>query len=244
MILGKDGSPLSKRHGAVSVIEYRNAGYLQEAVLNQLVRLGWSHGDEEIFSVTEMIDLFDLDAVNKKASVFDTDKLDWLNQHYMKNLPLSSLSEQADWHWQQAGLDMNAGPTTADVLNVQRERAPNLVQLVEQSTAFYQDFDDYDPNQAKKHLRLVAIPVLEAILAKLTALTDWQVSELSAVVHEVMEELEVGMGKVGQPLRVALVGHGASPSIDSTLYLVGRERSLLRIQQAIDGITANRSPQG
>ncbi len=240
MILGKDGSPLSKRHGAVSVIEYRTLGYLREAVLNQLVRLGWSHGDQEMFSLADMINLFDLDGVNKKASVFDTDKLDWLNQHYLKTLPLAAVSEQAAWHWRQAGID----PADADaVLDVQRERIGNLRDLVEQSRPFFQDFDDYDPNQAKKHLRRVAIPVLQALMEQLKSIDDWQPEALSAAVHAVMEQLEVGMGKVGQPLRVALMGHGASPSIDTTLWLMGQARSLVRIERAIAWIEANRSAE-
>ncbi len=237
MILGKDGSPLSKRHGAVSVIEYRNMGYLREAVLNQLVRLGWSRGDQEIFSVEEMIQLFDLDEVNKKASVFDTDKLDWLNQHYLKSLPLETVAEQAAWHWQQHGIDP---VLTNDVLQVQRDRIGNLKELVEQSRPFFQDFADFDAVPAKKHLRLVAVPVLQALLEKLTALNDWQVEDLSNVIHAVMEQLEIGMGKVGQPLRVALMGHGASPSIDTTLWLMGRDRSLARIERAIVWIQENR----
>ncbi len=240
MILGKDGSPLSKRHGAVSVIEYRNMGYLRESVLNQLVRLGWSHGDQEIFSLGEMIKLFDLSGVNKKAAVFDTDKLDWLNQHYLKTLPLETVSEQAAWHWQQAGIDP-AG--TEPVVDVQRERIGNLQQLVSQSRAFFEDFDEYDPAQAKKHLRLVAIPVLEALTEQLKAIEDWQQEALSAAVHQVMQQLDIGMGKVGQPLRVALTGHGASPSIDKTLLLMGRDRSLQRIETAIKWIAANRQPQ-
>lgn len=237
MILGKDGAPLSKRHGAVSVIEFRNMGYLREAVLNQLIRLGWSHGDQEIFSQDEMINLFDMDGVNKKAAVFDTDKLDWLNQHYLKTLPLQTVAEQAAWHWRQVGIE--PGGTEA-VLDVQRERIGNLRDLVEQSRPFFQDFDDYDPNQAKKQLRPVAVPVLETLLQQLRAVSDWQPEALSAAVHAVMEQLEVGMGKVGQPLRVALMGHGASPSIDKTLWLMGRERSLERIERAVAWIREHR----
>lgn len=240
MILGKDGAPLSKRHGAVSVIEYRNNGYLREAVLNQLVRLGWSHGDQELFTVDEMINLFDLPGVNKKASVFDTDKLDWLNQQYMKSLPLETVAEQAVWHWEQVGIDASQ---TMDVLDVQRERMGNLQELVTQSRPFFQEFDEFDAGPAKKHLRLVAIPVLETLVQRLLVIQDWQVEYLAEAIQQVMSELDIGMGKVGQPLRVALMGHGASPSIDTTLHLMGRERSLQRIQRAIDWIKTHRQPE-
>ncbi len=240
MILGKDGSPLSKRHGAVSVIEYRNIGYLREAVLNQLVRLGWSQGDQEIFSIDEMVQLFDLSGVNKKAAVFDVEKLDWLNQHYLKTLPLETVSEQAAWHWQQLGIEPVG---TEDVLAVQRERIGNLRQLAVQSQPFFQDFDDYEEGAAQKHLRLVAVPVLQALVKQLQSLEAWQLEQLSIAIQNVMQELDVGMGKVGQPLRVALMGHSASPSIDKTLWLMGRERSLARIQCAIEWIQANRQPQ-
>lgn len=241
MILGKDGSPLSKRHGAVSVTAWRDMGYLREAVLNQLVRLGWSHGDEELFSVKQMIELFSMEGVNRKASVFDTDKLDWLNQHYLKTLPLEQVLEQSLWHWRDQAVDTTTGPALEAVVNVQRERVSNLRQLVEQSRPFYEQLGDYDPNQAKKHLRLVAAPVLECLLQHLQSLDHWQPEQLHEVVHAVMTELDVGMGKVGMPLRVALMGHGASPGIDQTLYLIGRERSIERVQQAIEWITVSRS---
>jgi glutamyl-tRNA synthetase len=241
MILGEDGSPLSKRHGAVSVIEFRNQGYLREAVLNQLVRLGWSHGDRELFAVADMVQLFDLGDVNRKASVFDMQRLNWLNEHYLRNLPLATISEQLQWHWQQAGIDLADGPAEADVISVQRERVSTLTDLVAQSHAYYQDFDNYHPDHAKKHLRLVAVPVLEALLGLLEQLPDWQEQALHDVVEQVMSQMQLGMGKVAQPLRVALVGSSISPSIDKTLLLVGRERSLQRIRRGIDWIKTHRA---
>ncbi len=240
MILGEDGAPLSKRHGAVSVIEFRNQGYLREAVLNQLVRLGWSHGDRELFTVADMIELFDLDAVNRKASVFDMQRLNWLNEHYLRNLPLAVISEQLQWHWQQAGIDLASGPPEHDVIEVQRERVSTLNDLVAQSQAYYQDFDNYHPEHAKKHLRQVAGPVLEALLGLLEQLPDWQEQALHGVIEQVMAQMQLGMGKVAQPLRVALVGSSVSPSIDKTLLLVGRERSLQRIRTAIEWIKTHR----
>jgi len=241
MILGEDGAPLSKRHGAVSVIEFRNQGYLREAVLNQLVRLGWSHGDRELFAVEDMVRLFDLQDVNRKASVFDMQRLNWLNEHYLRNLPLATISEQLQWHWQQAGIDLADGPPEHDVIEVQRERVSTLSDLVAQSHAYYSDFDNYHPDHAKKHLRLVAVPVLEALLALLQALPDWHEQALHDVIEQVMAQMELGMGKVAQPLRVALVGSSISPSIDKTLLLVGRERSLQRIRAAIDWIKTHRA---
>ena len=234
MILGDDGARLSKRHGAVSVMQYRDDGYLPEALLNYLVRLGWSHGDREVFSIEEMIELFDIDDVNRKASAFNTSKLDWLNQQYMKNLPPERVAEELAWHFQDQDINPSTGPSLTDLVNVQADRVTTLKEMAEQSRCFYEDFDEIDPGAAKKHLRPVAREPMEAIERSLTALDSWETEALDAVVRQTAADLEVGMGKIAQPLRVALVGSAISPSIDKTLQLVGRERSLARIAHAIE----------
>ena len=238
MILGDDGARLSMRHGAVSVLQYRDDGYLPQALVNYLVRLGWSHGDQEIFSLAEMIELFDIHDVNRKASAFNSDKLDWLNQHYMRELPAGEVAEHLAWHFDAAGIDTSAGPALEDIVGVQADRVKTLKEMAAQSRVFYEDYEDFDAGAAKKHLRPVAEAPLKAIAAKLESLADWEAEALDRAVRETAAELEVGMGKIAQPLRVALTGTAISPSIDKTLWLVGRERSLARIQKAIEFVEA------
>ncbi len=152
MILGDDGARLSKRHGAVGVLQYREDGYLPQALLNYLVRLGWSHGDQEIFSLQEMIDTFNIRDVNRKASAFNTEKLDWLNQHYMKNSPADEVAGQLCWYFEKAGINPANGPALADLVTVQADRVKTLREMTEQSRVFYQDFDEFDAGAAKKTL--------------------------------------------------------------------------------------------
>jgi len=238
MILGDDGARLSKRHGAVGVMQYRDDGYLPQALLNYLVRLGWSYGDQEIFSRQEMIDLFDIRDVNRKASAFNTEKLDWLNQHYMKSLPPGEVAEHLAWQFENAGIDPQKGPALANLVTVQADRVKTLLEMAEQSRMFYEDFEAFDPNAAKKHLRPVAEGPLKAIAGRLAELDSWEPGPLDEVVKGTAADLEVGLGKIAQPLRVALAGTAVSPSIDKTLWLVGKERSLARIQKAIEFVEA------
>ncbi len=240
MILGDDGARLSKRHGAVSVIAYRDQGYLPEALLNYLVRLGWSHGDQEIFSVEQMIELFDIGDVNKAASAFNTDKLDWLNQQYMQHADPAHIARLLSPHMGRLDIDPSTGPDLTDVVKAQAARAKTLTELAEISVFCYRDFDEYDEGSAKKHLRLVAREPLERVRAafELMAYEDWTPEELKRVVERIAEELEVNMGKVAQPLRVAIVGRAASPGIDETLMLVGKDATLRRIDKALAYIAA------
>jgi len=240
MILGDDGARLSKRHGAVGVIAWRELGYLPDAMVNYLARLGWSHGDREQFSRAELIELFRIEDVNRKASRFDVEKLNWLNQHYLRTLPAERVAPELAWHLERAGLDPAAGPAAADLLAVQAERCATLVEIVEQSRPFYADYDEFDPGAAKKHLRPVAAAPLQAVREALATLDadGWNAETLEQAVHATAERLEIGMGKVGQPLRVALMGHGSSPGIAQTLWLVGRQRALARIDRALAFIAA------
>ncbi len=236
MILGNDGARLSKRHGAVGVMQYRDQGYLPEALKNYLVRLGWSHGDQEIFSTKEMIDRFDLSEVNRKAAAFDHDKLNWLNQHYIRSLPEERVVPQLAWQFEQLGIDPSLGPSLENLISVQGERVNTLLEMAEVSRVFYEEFDHFDPGAAKKHLRPVAAEPLQLLYSRLENQLEWHPERLHEVIHATAEELEVGMGKVAQPLRVALVGSGVSPSIDKTLWLCGQERSLQRVRRALDFI--------
>jgi glutamyl-tRNA synthetase len=233
MILGDDGARLSKRHGAVSVMEYRNQGILPEALLNYLVRLGWSHGDEELFTLDEMVELFDIRNVNKAASAFNTEKLLWINQHYIKQDDPARIARLLSPHMGNLGIDPAEGPDLVEVVRQQQERAKTLVEMAEISAFFYRDFDEFDQTAAKKHLKAAAQEPLQQVRDRLATLDEWDGEKLHQVVVNVAESLSLKMGKVAQPLRVAIVGRAASPGIDVTLQLVGREACLRRIDKAL-----------
>lgn len=237
MILGDDGAKLSKRHGAVSVMQYRDEGYLPNALNNYLVRLGWSHGDQEIFSEEEMIKLFSLDAISKSASAFNTEKLHWLNNHYIKTSDPGYVAEHLQWHLDNQNLNTENGPAVTEVITLVGERCNTLVELAEQIRYFYEDFSEFEAGAAKKHLRGVAKGPLELALAKVEALEDWATANIKeGVIAAVCEELEIGMGKIGMPLRVAVTGGGQSPSVDAVMALIGKERVIARIKMALEFI--------
>lgn len=233
MILGEDGKRLSKRHGAVGVMNYRDQGYMPEAVLNYLVRLGWSHGDQEVFSLDEMVQLFDIDSLNAKASALNVSKLDWLNQHYMKTLDPAHVARHLSWHMGQLGIDPSTGPSLEAVVMAQRERAKTLDEMARNSAFFYQMPEAYDEKAAKKNLKADTRPALAALREALVAVSDWERGGLHQTVQDVAERMELKLGKVAQPLRVALSGGPVSPPIDETLELLGRESSLARIDAAL-----------
>jgi len=240
MILGEDGSRLSKRHGAVSVMQYKEQGYLPEALLNYLVRLGWSHGDQEIFSLDEMIELFDLENVNRAPSTFNTAKLDWLNQQYLMHSEPARVAHLLSPHLGDLGIDPAEGPDLVEVVKAQRERATTLVELARISAFYYRDFDGYDEKAAKKAFKGEADQALAAVRERLAALADWVREPIHQAVSDTVEALGVGFGKVAMPLRVAVTGGSPSPDLDLTLWLVGREATLRRIDRAIEHIRSNR----
>ncbi|TCW00460.1 glutamate--tRNA ligase [Biostraticola tofi] len=236
MILGDDGKKLSKRHGAVGVMQYRDDGFLPEALLNYLVRMGWSHGDQEIFSIDEMKQLFSLDAVSKSASAFNTEKLLWLNHHYINHLAPEYVATHLVWHIEQQGIDTRNGPQLADLVRLLGDRCKTLKEMAASCHYFYQDFEQFDADAAKKHLRLVAREPLEQVRAKLAALTQWTPESVHEAIQHTADELGVGMGKVGMPLRVAVTGAGQSPGLDVTVHAIGQSRSLARIDMALEFI--------
>lgn len=233
MILGDDGKKLSKRHGAVGVMQYRDDGFLPEALLNYLVRMGWAHGDQEIFSVDEMVQLFQLDAVSKSASAFNTEKLLWLNHHYITTLAPEYVATQLQWHIDQQQIDTRTGPELAKLVTLLGDRCKTLKEMAETCRYFYEDFNEFDADAAKKHLRPVARQPLELISEKLAALTEWTTEAIHNAIEQTATELDVGMGKVGMPLRVAVTGAGQSPALDVTVEAIGQQRSVKRIAQAL-----------
>lgn len=236
MILGDDGARLSKRHGAVGVMSYRDQGYLPEALLNYLVRLGWSHGDQEVFSIQEMIEFFDIEDVNRAASSFNTEKLLWLNQQYIKNSPASHIAKHLAWHMEQRSVDLSAGPTLEQIAELYQERAKTLVEMADSSIFFYEKVSSYDEKAAKKNLNQTSLPLLQDMKTRLSQITDWLAEPIHTEIKVCAEKHEVGMGKVAQPIRVAITGNTVSPSLDVTLELLGRERTLEAIELATDWI--------
>ena len=234
MILGPDGQKLSKRHGAVSVMQYRDDGFLPHALLNYLVRLGWSHGDQEIFSVEEMTALFDIADVNKAASRFDVTKLSWLNQHYLKTDDPASLGPELAWHLAKIGIDATKGPNPADVVVALRDRVQTFKEMAERAKIWYGPIVEWDDKAVEKHLRTDTAPAaLDAAKKELAALPEWTPEAVHGAVERVAASLELGMGKVAAPLRVAMTGTQVSPSIEHTIYLAGREGALSRIDDAL-----------
>ena len=233
MILGDDGKRLSKRHGAVSVMQYRDDGYLPEALLNYLVRLGWSHGDQEVFSRDEMVELFDLSGVSKSAAAFNTSKLQWLNQHYIKEHAAADTAKRLAFHFNQMGVDTSAGPALAEVVEAQRERAKTLVEMAENSRFFYQEFESYDEKAANKNLKVDVQQPLQALRDAFAALSDWSAQLIHDALIVTAEQHELKLGKLAQPLRVAISGGGVSPPIDVTVELLGRDTTLSRLDRAL-----------
>jgi len=233
MIVGGDGQRLSKRHGAVSVLQFRGEGFLPEAMLNYLVRLGWSSGDQEIFSLDEMISSFDIQDVNRAASAFDVDKLKWLNQHYIKASDSTQLVSLLSDRLKDRGIDVSSGPPVDDVVSALRERAQTLDEMADKSEYFFSEFEDYDTKAAQKHLRPVARDMLADVRSRLSVVEPWSAELIHAQVMATVEEYDAKLGKLAQPLRVAVSGTAATPPIDETLLLVGKARTVDRIDRAL-----------
>jgi len=229
MILGSDGKRLSKRHGAVSVMQYREEGYLPEALLNYLVRLGWSHGDQEIFSREEMINLFEINHINRAPAAFNPDKLIWLNQHYIRHGDQTSVQTELTWHMQRQGIDLTAGPALSDLLIAQAERVKNLAELAGKSRYFYTDHVEYNLAALKKNLTADIFPHLHTLCLALEK-TNWQREDIHQTIQQTAEAADLKIGKLAQPLRVTVTGDTASPPIDLTLFLLGRDRVLTRLK--------------
>jgi glutamyl-tRNA synthetase len=236
MILGSDGARLSKRHGAVSVMQYRDDGYLPDALLNYLVRLGWSHGDQEVFSLDEMVEYFKLENVNVSASTFNPEKLLWLNHQYIMNSDPAHVARHLSWHMGELGIDPSEGPDLIDIVKAQRERSKTLVEMAAASVYFYKDFDSYDEKAAKKNFTAGTEEVLVKLHDEFSAIAEWEGEKLHQIVINLAEEMELNLGKVAQPLRVAVSGTSVSPAIDVTLSLLGQEKTLSRILRAINFI--------
>lgn len=233
MILGDDGARLSKRHGAVSVMQYSDDGYLPEAVLNYLVRLGWSNGDQELFSKDEMVELFDLSGVNKAPSAFNTTKLNWINQQYMQQADDLTLVGLMQKRLETLGVNVPDEFNLSLVVHMFKERAHTINELVDLGLFLMQPLDGYDEKAEKKAFKESAIEPLKAVIAKCEAIDDWAGADLHQLIADVVAELEVGFGKVGMPVRLALSGQAQGPANDEIMQVLGKCESVVRLKQAL-----------
>jgi len=229
MILGPDGAKLSKRHGAVSVLQYQEEGFLPDALLNYLVRLGWSHGDQEFFTREEMIAAFDVRDINKSASAMNPEKLLWINQQHLVRTEPSRIVPHLRWHLARLGVDAPDDALLEGIIVVQRERSKTLKEMAAASRFFFSDAVTMDPKAAEKHLSADARGLLGEIVKRFAALDGWSAPAIHAVLEAFAVEKGLGLGKIAQPIRVAVSGGTVSPPIDATLALLGRERVMARL---------------
>jgi glutamyl-tRNA synthetase len=236
MILGSDGERLSKRHGAVSVMQYRDEGYLPEALVNYLARLGWSHGDEEKFSREQLVEWFDLAHVSKSPARFNPEKLAWLNQQYMKEADNERLAALARPYLEQDGGDVAGGPPLAGVVALIKERANTLVELADAAVYFYRAIEPSAELKAQHYTREIKPALMD--LQQLLAAAEWNRAAINAAVKEAVARHNLKMPKLAMPLRVMVAGTAHTPSIDATLELVGREQVLVRMTAQLAGFPA------
>ena len=233
MILGSDGAKLSKRHGAVSVLQYRDEGFLPEALLNYLVRLGWSHGDQEIFSMEEIVRLFDIADVNKSASAFNAEKLAWLNQQHMMHAPPSRLIEPLRWQLQREGIDNADAQLLGQIIPAQRERAKTLREMAVNSVFFFRPPTAYDAKAVHKHVTPEILPALGGLAEDFKRLAQWSAAPIHDCITQVAVRQGLSLGKLAQPVRLAVCGGTVSPPIDATLAILGRDETLARLGRAM-----------
>jgi glutamyl-tRNA synthetase len=232
MILGPDGTKLSKRHGAVSVLQYRDEGFLPEAVLNYLVRLGWSHGDQEFFSIEEMIRLFDIADVNKSASAFNVEKLTWLNHQHMMRAPATRIVPVLRWHLERQGIQAPNEAQLEQIVLAQRERAKTVHEMALNSVFFFRAPTAYDEKAVRKHVTADVLVLLAEASNELDQLADWSAPAIHEVISGFAAAKGISLGKLAQPIRLAVCGGTVSPPIDATLAILGKIESFTRLARA------------
>jgi glutamyl-tRNA synthetase len=247
MILGADKGRLSKRHGATSVLAYRDMGYLPEALLNYLARLGWAHGDQEIFTKAELIQHFSLEEINKAAAVFNQEKLEWLNAHYLRTLPAERLLPELLPHLLREGLVKRPEEVDraylARAVDSVRERSKTLVEMARWLRFYLIDHVIYDERAAAKFLTPATAPLLRALSQRLAALQSFDEAAIERVFQDLIAEQGLKLGDIAQPARVALTGGTVSPGIHEVMAILGRDRVLSRLRSALDWI-ASRAGRG
>lgn len=231
MILGSDGKRLSKRHGAVSVLQYREEGFLPHALLNYLVRLGWSYGDQEIFSIDELVRYFEITAVHRAPAAFNQEKLLWLNQHYLKTSSPMDLVKELTWHMHKIGVEKLEEPSLIEVIKAQRDRVKTLQEMAERSRFFYEEVTVSDDLRA--HFSQEVLPALSMVSERLYRLVEWSKEKIHEVLVDTAEIHGLQLSKIAQPIRIAVTGGTVSPPIDITVLLLGRERTVDRLKEMI-----------
>lgn len=231
MILGDDGQKLSKRHGAVSVMQYHEDGYLPEATLNYLARLGWSHGDDEIFDMRQFCEWFDLDHITPSAAQFNTEKLNWLNAQYLKQASLTDLQADIAQRLKDRNIDASASPQLENMIALYRERAQTLNELADALTYFYRK-PVVDQAAVEKHLTPEIMPVLSQLADKLMNI-PWEVEAIHAEINQIVQAHGLKFPKVAMPLRVLITGGAQSPSIDAVMGLLDRHEVIARIRSGL-----------
>ena len=233
-ILAENGKKLSKRDGAANLLDYRDQGFLPEAVLNYLVRLGWSHGDQEIFSKEEMIEFFDGTYINNSPAKLNQEKLLWLNQHYLMQMEVEKIIPLFEEQLKILNLKPKYKCDLHTLISLQRERAKTLREMAEMSHYFLDDIKEYDEDACKKHLNEETLAALKAVHEKLSSLETWAKEAIHQVITQVSEASGLKMGKVAQPVRIAVSGSSISPPIDVTLVLLGKTLTLKRIEALLE----------
>ncbi len=228
-----DGARLSKRHGAVGVMAYKDEGILPEALLNYLVRLGWSHGDQELFSREELIALFDLDDVNKSPSTFNPEKLQWLNQMHIRNMDANDLGAMLKEYLERDGVEVQPDAPVNEVADALRERAKTMVEMAANAEFFFRAPQQYDPKSVRKFFTKESLEVLSAVRDLLSAIEQWTGDTINDCLNQFAQERALNFGKIAQPIRTAVAGVAVSPSIDVTLMLLGKSTTLDRLDAAI-----------
>jgi glutamyl-tRNA synthetase len=237
MILGKDGTKLSKRHGAMSVMAYQEMGYLPEAMVNYLVRLGWSHGDQEIFSVEELKQVFSLDHIGKSAGKFDPDKLLHLNAHYIKSGAPARIAALLVPFLAKVGIKTEASPRLEAIVKTLQERAKTLVEMAESAVFFFRE-KEIDPAAARKVLTPEALALLDEVVAALSGAASFSHEALEAAVAPIVAKADGKLGKIAQPIRVALTGGTVSPGVFEIMEVLGKEEVIRRLSSARSRIPA------
>ena len=237
MILGQDKSRLSKRHSATSALAYRDIGYLPDAMTNYLARLGWSHGDQEIFSRDELIKYFSFDSVNTSAAIFDANKLSWVNEQYIQSTPPEELAQHLEPHLVKTAIlpgDHGLSPQEiAKVIPCLNQRAKTLVEMAEKSAFFFKKEVEFDEKARNKFLTEDARPLLEKVIVGFSTLDDFSAENIETLFKKIVEEQGMKLGKLAQPVRVALTGTTVSPGIYDVILLLGKEETLKRLQNVV-----------
>ena len=237
MILGQDKARLSKRHGATSALAYRDTGYLPDAMINYLARLSWSHGDQEIFSRKELIEHFSFDSVNTSAAIFDADKLSWVNEQYIQSTPPEELAQRLEPHLVTTGvLTKDHGLNMQEIAKVipcLKGRAKTLIEMAEKSAFFFKKQVEFDEKARSKFLTDEVKPLLKKVITGLSALDDFSSDTIESLFKKTVEEESLKLGKLAQPVRVALTGTTVSPGIYDVILLLGKEQTLKRLRDVI-----------